>query len=259
MRIWLQSATAIGKDPQWQHYENAVKNRAQEVARPGTTVDFHGVGVMAPGLDRSSYIEFANTPQIINNALKAEKEGYDAFAFTCMLDPGFFELREVIDMPIAFAFESVCHVASLLAPKFALMAENDIILRRLTGYAKHHHGLGERLVPGGCFRATMGQIANSFHDPEPLLKELQPIASKAGEQGADMLITTCAILNMVLVANGIKEIEGIPFLDSVGTTVKMAEFLVDLKNMGIDRVNRGLYTRLTKEQLLAVRKLYKLD
>ena len=272
MRIWLQSATPIGKNPRWQDYENAIRKRAQAVARPGTTVDLHGVEVMAPGFDRSAYIEFANTPQIINNALQAEREGYDVFAFTCMLDPGFFELREIVDIPISFAFESACHVACLLAPKFALVAENEHILRRLTEHVKHL-GLGERLVPGGSYGpanscddpeqstcvCTMEELADSFNDPELTLRAIRPIARKATENGADIMVSTCGICNMILASHGIREVEGLPFLDSLGTSIKMAELLVDLKNMGIERVNRGLYTRLTKEELAAVRKLYKLE
>jgi len=221
-------------------------------------VDIHGVEVMTTGIDRSHYFESLNTTQIINNAIKAEKEGYDAFALACMLDPGFFELREVINIPVVFSLESCCHVSCLLAPKFAFLAYSDIILRRLTEYVKHY-GLGDRLVPSGCFSATLETLQDGFKDPEPLLKGAREVAKKAAEQGADMLISTCGCLNMVLVSNGIKEIEGIPFLDSVGTVVKTAEFLVDLKNIGADRVTRGLYTRVTKEELSAVRKLYKIE
>ncbi len=64
---------------------------------------------------------------------------------------------------------------------------------------------------------------------------------------------------MVLVANSIKELEGIPVIDTVGTVLKMAELLVDLKKMGLERVNRGLYTRVTKKELSAVRKMYKVE
>ena len=61
---------------------------------------------------------------------------------------------------------------------------------------------------------------------------------------------------MVLVENGITEIEGVPILDVIGTVVKTAEFLVDLKNIGVDRVNRGFYTRMAKDELMEVRDMY---
>lgn len=258
MRIWLQSAAALGRDSMWADYEKVLKKHVQAVARPDTTVDLHGVKVMTTGIDRSHYFESLNTAQIINNALKAEKKGYDAFALACMLDPGFFELREVVNIPIAFSLESACYVSCLLAPKFALLAYSDIMLQRLTEYVKHY-GLGERLVPSGCFSTTLEALQDGFKDPEPLLKGAREVAKKAAEQGADMLISTCGCLNMIFINHGIREIEGVPVIDSVGTVVKTAEFLVDLKNIGVDRVNRGLYTRVTKEELSAVRKLYKIE
>jgi len=125
MRIWLQSASAIGKDPLWESYEKALIEHAQRVPRPGTTVDVHGVAKMSTGIDLSRYIEFLNTPQIIDNAIQAKRGGYDAFALTRMLAPGFFELREAVDIPVVFAFETSCHIACLLGPKFALLAYRE--------------------------------------------------------------------------------------------------------------------------------------
>ena len=136
MRIWLQSVASLGRNPVWEPYEKVLIKHAQEVARPGTTVDVRGVEIMTAGIDSSHYFEYLNTSQVINNAILAEKEGYDAFALNCMLDPGFFELKEVVDIPIAFALESSCHIACLLAPKFALLAYNDILKRRVSESVK---------------------------------------------------------------------------------------------------------------------------
>jgi len=73
-------------------------------------------------------------------------------------------------------------------------------------------------------------------DQEPVVSEVRKIAIKAAENGADMLISLCGNLTMILVSHGITEIEGIPFMDSVATAIKTAELLVDLKKIGIDRV-----------------------
>jgi len=258
MKIWLQSASAIGRDPLWESYEKALIEHAQRVPRPGTTVTVHGVDKMSTGIDRSRYIEFLNSPKIIDNAIQAEREGYDAFALTCMLDPGFFELREAVDIPVVFAFETSCHLACMLGPKFALLAYNEIILRRLSEYVKHY-GLGDRLVPTTSFTVSLEALQDGFKDPEPLLKEARKLAKKADENGTDMLISLCGCMNMIFVSHGIREIEGIPFIDSVGTAIKAAEMLVDLKKMGIDRPRRGLYAPLSKEQLQDIRKLYEAE
>lgn len=258
MRIWFQSFAPLGRDPLWESYEQVQIRHAQKVARPGTTVDVHGGEVFSTAIDRSVYVESLSVPIAVNNAIKAEKEGYDAFALMCMMDTGFLELKEVVDIPVAFSLESACHVASLLAPKFAFIGHSAHLHQRATEIVKHY-GLGEKLVPSGYFTTTMEALQDGFKDPEPVLKEVRKVAKRAAEQGADMLISTCGCTNMILVAHGIKEIEGTPVMDSMGVVIKMAELLVDLKKMGLDRVNRGLYSRLTKEELSSIRKLYKVE
>lgn len=255
MRIWLQSADAFGDNPLFVPYQKALMKRAKEVARPETTVDVYGVEVCATGLDRSRYLEFLNTPQVIENAIMAERENYDAFAMTCMLDPGYYELREVLTIPVVMPLEANCHIACLLAPKFALVAHNDILLRRQTNYVKQL-GLGDRLVFSSAFNVSLPTLQKGFVDPEPVVSEVKKIAIKAAENGADMLISLCGNLTMILVSHGITEIGGIPFMDSVATAIKAAELLVDLKKIGIDRVKHGLFTRPNKEEIAAARKLY---
>ena len=255
MKIWLQSVGALGKDPQWTLYEKALAKHAREAAGPGATVEIRGVEVMTTGIDRSHYFEGLNTSQVINNILLAEKEGYDAFALNCMMDPGYYELREIADIPLALALESTCHVASILAPKFALLSYNGIQLQRVVETVKRY-GLGERLVPSDAFSTTLEALLTGFNDPAPVLDGAKKAARKAAENGADMLIPTCGCLNMVLVSNGIKEIEGIPVIDTVGTVINMAKLLANLRKIGVDRVNRGLFTRVSKEELATVRKMY---
>lgn len=258
MKIWLQTSTAIGRDPLWTPYEESLKKHSQKIARQGTTVDVHGVEHMSTGIDRSAYIEYLNTSMVINNAVRAEREGFDAFALTCMLDPGFFELKEVVDIPIAFSLECSAHFASIFAPKFALLAYNEVILRRMSERIKFY-GVEDKLVPSPSFTVTLEALQGGFKDPEPLLKLARPVVKKAAENGADMLISLCGCMNMIFVTHGIKAIEGIPIVDSVGISIKTAELMVDFRKMGMERVSRGLYSRLGKEELATVRKLYKVE
>ncbi len=62
MRIWFQSGDALSTASLFEPYQKALIRRFPEVARPGTTVDVHGVEVSSKILDRSRYIESLNTP-----------------------------------------------------------------------------------------------------------------------------------------------------------------------------------------------------
>lgn len=258
MRIWYQSSSAIGENPVWESYERALKKHVQKVARPGTTVDVHGVKTMAQAIERVSYFEFLNNANILDNAIRAEREGYDAYAFGGMYDSGAAELKQILTIPCAFPSESAFHVVSMLAPKFALLSHNVFLYQRVTENCRRS-GLNERLVPSGYFDMTLTEIREGFDDPDIVMKEVQKVAKIARDNGADMLISCCNCLTILLVEKGIKEIEGLPVFDNVGNVIKVAELMVDLKGMGIDRSRRGLYAPVTREELTSVRKLYKVE
>ena len=57
-----------------------------KVARPGTVVEVHGVEKVYPDLSRYHYFVGLHLVQVIDNALKAEKEGCDAFICGGLID-----------------------------------------------------------------------------------------------------------------------------------------------------------------------------
>jgi len=258
MKIWCQSASAIGTNQVWKPYEEALQRHLQRIARPGTMVDLHGVKVWSPAVSWLRYAEYLNASEIIDNALEAEKRGYDAFVVFCMDDPAFYELRQTVNIPLVSAGETAFHMACLLAPKFAILSYNVAPLRHQMENAKRY-GLGERLVSGGAFGITLSDVVQGFTKPEPILKGVREVSKKAFEQGAAILVPSCGILNMILVENKIREVETIPILDVVGTALKVAELLVELKALGVERSNLGSYARVSSDELSALRKAYRVE
>jgi hypothetical protein len=62
-----------------------------------------------------------------------------------------------------------------------------------------------------------------------------------------------------MIHHNIREINGVPILDSSGAVVKMAEFLVEMKELGIDRSRRGLRAPVSKEEIIEARTLWGLE
>src|SRR5688572_31626182 len=101
-------------------YGPALEKHFAAVSAPGTTVDIHGV---APGTYRGStpaevarhaYLMSLAVHQILDNARRAEREGYDAVAITILQDPGVREARSLVDIPVAGYGESAAYVACML-------------------------------------------------------------------------------------------------------------------------------------------------
>ena len=150
--------------------------------------------------------------------------------------------------------ETCSHLAYSLAGRFALLAFNKEVLR-LHEQMVRQYQLGDSLVPcDTLMNMTSRDLANSIKDPGPVLAAVAEVGRKAIDAGAGMFLATCNVLNMIFVTSGFREIDGVPILDTAGTTLKMAETMVDLKAIGVVRSTKGHYTSLPKHQRMSVRK-----
>jgi len=258
MKLWFQSGGALGVDPAWRDYEQSLSKHLRKVARPDTEIHLQGAKVFSPGIVSHRYDMYVHTAQIIDFAMQAEREGYDAFVQTCTVDPGFYELREAVEIPVIFPIETSLHIATMLAPKVAFLVMNPLFLSYLTERAKLY-GFQEHLAPGGYGNLTPSDLQRAFKNPGPAIKELETVAKKIGEQGANILICAGNPITMLLVEQGMMEIGGVPVLDSLGVLVKVAELMVDLQKMGITRKNMGIYSPLPKEHIKSTRQMYGID
>ena len=255
MRIWCQSAGALGKDKAWKFYEESLKNHIHKVVRPDTTVDLYGTDSTIPGLARHRAPANIAQSQAIRNALRAEEQGYDAFVLLSTNDGGSAEIRELINIPVIFSTETCLHLACLLADKFAIFTNNEVVLNRLTELTERYN-FAYRMVPGGYLDlAGYSNIMEMFQNPKQYLDSIIKVVGEIGARGANLLYPAPGALNQWLVDNNLREINGIIIMDSVGTVLKMAEFLVDLKAIGVNRSPR-YFLSPQPEVLKALKKVY---
>ena len=81
----------------------------------------------------------------MENGLRAEKEGYDAFVLGNIFDPGLHELRELLNIPVLGLCESSVHVACLMGATFSLINVNPKFTHRIVESIKL---VGPRLASG---------------------------------------------------------------------------------------------------------------
>ncbi|MBI4321176.1 MAG: hypothetical protein HY675_22015 [Chloroflexi bacterium] len=256
MKLWIQTSGAIGADPAWEDYDRLLNAHFRQVARPGTEICLHGSRVYSPAIVTHQYPAHLHTSLVVEAALQAEREGYDAFVQTGSFDLGFLEIRELVEIPVVFPIETALHIATLLAPQVAFLTQNRPFLNRLNQRARAY-GFGDRLTPGGWVDLTPRELQLAFKNPGPTIDLLAAEAKKIGEQGANVLICAGNMMTMLFVSQGTTEIEGVRILDSLGILVKMAEMMVDLhQTMGITRRRMGMYAPLPKEEIRSMRKLY---
>lgn len=254
MKIWYQSCTTVGGDTQWKNYESALNVHLHRIVRPGGQIDIHGVRVSTPSIDRHHYFEYRNSFQVIENAIRAEREGYDVFALGCFLDSGALEVQEIVNIPVVFSCQNSLHLASLLSRKFLILVPNQGLQLRVKEKVRFF-GLSERVTDCKVAEFEVPKLQKAFKDIDIIYKELEDKIDSASE--AELIVPGDNILNMILVENKIKSIKGIPVMDITGCLVKMAEAMVDMKELQIvERSKSGFTKGIPKGDLETVRKLY---
>lgn len=255
MKIWCQSCAALGREPMWAGYEKALAKHVQEVASPGTVVEVHGVDVTAPGIDRYHFAEHIETVQVVKNAIRAEREGYDAFVMVSTIDAGYYEVREVVSIPAVFITEAALHQACQLAPKFAFFTHHPGILLRLEEMARQY-GLAGRMSPGGSAGISYTQFQDMYRNPAGYMDRVKEAGRRVVAQGADILVPAGNPFNMFLMEQGVTEIDGAPILDVCAVAIMTAELAARLKQRGIGRSRHGLFTVPSAQELGVARQLY---
>jgi len=204
MRIWYQSYVDAEHG---QSYWDFLGKHLDHIVDAGTTVDIRGI------TPHDSYahpiVEFRCAREVICNAVRAEREGYDAFVIGHFQDAGLYEARSVVDIPVVGLGEaSMLHACQL------------------------GQGLSNRVTGVHAMSFQPGQILDAFGDD----KKLDTVANLFAEQakplvasGVDVLIPGGGIPMLLFSQIQQHVVEGAPVVNGIPIVVKMAEMAVKLK------------------------------
>ena len=259
MKLWYQAYNVSARvDPQWRYFDEAVARYVPTVARPDTEVHFSWVEQRAPKMVVSKYVQYLHVGQVIESAIRAEREGFDAFILGGMRDLGYAELREAVDIPVVFMGETSYLLACLLSPRFSLINPDEASLHDAMGLIKKY-GRAERCLPGVHMGYTQTELVAACEPrPERITEELRAAARMAIKQGGGILVMGFAAVSVFLAEQGIRDIDGVPILDSQAAVIKAAEMMVDLRRLGIPKPRSGLF-EITKEDIQTARRCYGLQ
>jgi len=144
MRLFYQSF-GVSRGARDGRYGRVLKSILDRAAAPGTEISIHGLSPHRAIADQYRYLEFLDTAEVMDNGLRAEKEGYDAFVLGNIFDPGLHELRELLNIPVLGLCESSVHVACLMGASFSLINVNPKFTHRIVKSIKMQ-GFAARLV-----------------------------------------------------------------------------------------------------------------
>ena len=117
MRIYWQSfVDSTASAP----YMARLATYLNDIAAPGTSV--HVEGISPPNRDFGRLTEFRCAIQAVDNGIAAQESGFDAYVMGHFQDPGLYELRSAVTIPVIGAGE-----ATLLAASPALVVASGAL------------------------------------------------------------------------------------------------------------------------------------
>ncbi len=231
MKIWHQSFTVLEHLPA---YEARMKAHIAKIMRPDTEVVMHGVlpgtySTNYPGTDLAYGPLYAmHAMQWIVQALKAEADGCDAYAMCTLPNPMIREVRALIDIPVVGYGEASFHTACMLGHRFGLLIFIDRMVPLLHEQIATY-GLTSRcggIAPVGF---TFQDVLGAFAEPAALLERFHESARAMIRQGVDVIVPGEMPLNILLASNGVTQVDGVPIIDGLAVTLKLAETFADLR------------------------------
>ena len=208
----------------------AMEKTFAEYVSPGFEVDFRGVKY---GGYEGFYYKAVTVPYIVDEIIRAEKEGYAAVTSQCFLDPGVTEAREAVRIPVVGAAEASLYIAMMCGDRLGIVTTGGT-------YRTPHHGsvmrmirtmvsswsISARVVYLGTTRSTVFPAVDS-PEAKQVFDDIEKESNKAiEEKGAEVIVLGCT--GFAGYAVELQKRLDVPVVDSSIAALKFAELLVTM-------------------------------
>lgn len=248
--IWHQSMTDLAQLP---GYRQMLGEHARRIGADDFAVTLHGVrpgtypdGIAPVALTSYAWAHHLIFDQFVENAVRAQAQGFDAMAISCFVDPGLELARSAVDIPVVSSCETALSVASCIGRAFGLITIDRSMVRALRGLVARY-GHGERVKAIETLDPSMDEFAldEAFQGRGPMVERfLAQARALIARHDIDVLIPAEGVLNTMLVRNGVQQVDGVPVLDSYGALLQHADMLVRLRRRaGLMTSRQGEYAQ----------------
>ena len=228
MKLWYQS---LARETEATPYGEMLKRVIAKACDPGTTVHLQGVRESAGIGVHYRFLEHHDIREVVTNAMKAEREGYDAFLIGNISDGGIREAREVANIPVLGLCETSLHLACIMGANFSLVTISPKWTPRLLENV-HRYGLEKRLVAVDAMNTSPLDLKRCFVDPghlKVITQQFNECAERLIAKGTEVIVPAGGDIIVFLADGGIFEYKGVPILNGIVELVKMGELAVKLR------------------------------
>ncbi len=257
MRIWWQSSTMI-HTKKLTDYREALTRHLDSVKRPDTEISINGVENGSLDLHFNSTVALNSFAPggILDKLVQADRQGYDAVAIGCFLDPALQEAKELTDIPILGLAETSMHMACMLGNVFSGIAFSDKQAQYYDAVVRKY-GLERRAVPFASLGIDLTQVQKGFTDPKTIMAPFQKCLKKLSEAGVEVILPACACVNTIVVNEKLTEVEGMLILDINALLLKMTEAMAEFHKLyGVSRSRKLLFQKPVPENIREILDVY---
>lgn len=259
VKLWYQS---LSHNAPANPYGMVLEKIIASVADRGTRLHLQGVARSAGIGQHYRLLEHHDTEEVIGNAIRAQREGYDAFLIGNVSDAGMREAREQVDIPVLGLGETCMHLACMMGARFGLVAISERWIPRLMENAARY-GLERQLAGIESMRTSPVDLKKGLVDPDhrrELLAQFTAAASRLLARGAEVVIPAGGEVVVFTIDERMYEIDGAPIVNGIVELVKMGELAARLrKYTGRFTSKRFGFSAPSGDYLERIRKFYGAD
>lgn len=246
MRIFWQSFL----DPTTNSsYISHLSNYLNSISLPSVTVIVQGM--TPPDREFGRLSELRCSIVAIDNGIEAENSGYDAFVMGHFQDPGLYELRSTLRIPVVGTGESTLLAASQLGRRLGLITLDEVFCNMHLEQAERY-GIGSRIV--GCLGmgSDPADFTAAFQGDEGarnrMVSDFEKIAKRLVDAGADVIVPAGVLPGLLLGGERGYRIGEIPVVNCAAIALKSAEMWFQIHQTTGLEPNRAASFSLASEE-----------
>ena len=237
------------------------RENLEKIVRPGTEFDYECIKDVFPlNYNTFQYNMLKCINATVERTILAEEQGYDAVVNSCVSDPGLFEMRSVVDIPVTGCFESATHLAATMGARWSVVTVEEVVVKRFDKLLVDFYGVRPSMASIRHIGIRASQLYPETTPTEEVARRVVEVSRKCVEEdGAEVVISGCTIMSALFTNHFDQDpvdIIGAPVIDPMFTAFKFAEMMVDPRQLaGYPAVSRaGLYQKQPREEFESLRR-----
>ena len=256
MKLWYQS---LARETESTPYGEILRRVIRNCADPGTEVHVQGVRETAGIGVHYRFLEYHDTREVIYNAMRAEREGYDAFLIGNASDSGVLIAREVANIPVLALTETALLVSCMMGASVGLITVSEKwtprIMENVRRCGMEHRVVGAEGLNTSPLELKKAMVDDSLRDV--VVADFVAASKRLMAKGAEIIIPAGGDVIVFLADAGMYEIERAPIINGIVELIKMGETAVKLrKHTGRFTSKRFGFSAPSGEFLARVRAFY---